>query len=403
MAVTFADTQRRDYANSWWWTRAEVDMDRLPVTVGLSVPAVLKATVTSRMFVIACYVGLLPVLGGWTIDLLEARTPDTSIALHLLFVFPYIAVFFAVNLLSALWNRRWITFDASGVTVVQRAGLFGWQTWSLPYADYQGVLQRAAEARGVFVGARMQVIELQHRDPEKTVPLYVQARDDPPRAQWKAYAARLGVPALSMAGDDEELTDLADIGAEVVAAARGLPAASSVFDPGAPPAGIEVDTAPGGGRPMRRVSVTRGATSPFFVGFLFILGIAFAIGGNAIMGISLGFQPWRVSFPDGSFFLAGIWFLAILTMALLDRSKRRAVRFSGPDLFVADETQRRAKRLRTFRLAEIEDIRVKRPDLGFSNVLLIADGSQQIEFGQGLSRRALEWLRDDILAAVARA
>lgn len=395
MADTAAtiEMKPRKRTNSWWWMRADVDLGRLPATVDLSMKPVLKLALTGTILFVSTAV----------IPLIVRNTDNWNEVLvwSLLAVGTFLAANLAGILFFAFRKRRRITFDSFKVTV-ERMGLFGSRSWSLPYTDYEGVLHREAQVSGIYASLKLQIIELYHRDPDKTVPLYVQEAAEAPREKWKAYAQRLKLPALTDQGDDaapksmeETLRAIRTIVSEDAAAA----ATATAFDIAAPPKGLVLLPDTIDGDAAERVAITKGRVFKF----VYIMLLASPI---LLIATFLYFdrlEKWLADPPWSLIGLLVLGFVLPLYLWLSDRRKKRGVVVSRTRLLVDDMALPEDKRRRTFRLREIEEVRVKAPVQGIGKVLLVAGRSEQVEIGFGLSKEALNWLRDYIIAAVVRA
>jgi hypothetical protein len=388
-SITIADKKRRKNTDSWWWMRADVDLSQLPVTVDLSMKPVLKLALLGALVLMAPSLGSLfgRDFDGW----------DEKLIRYTLVTVAFLAAYLAGFLFFAFRKRRRITFDPFTVTV-ERMGLFGNRAWTLPYSDFDGVLHRNVHKTILLSSVHLQVIELYHRNPEKTVPLYVQESTEAPREQWKAYAERLKLPALTDAGDDAEPRDIA----ETLQAIRGIVSAEDdqprTFDIAAPPKGLAIVPDTIDGDTAERVAITAGRT-PKAVYIMLATSPILLIAVFLYLG---DFDKWFADPPWTMFGILAFFLLAPLIVWLIDRSQKRGIVVSRTRLVVTDKGQAGAASRRMFRLREIEEVRIKVLIKGLGKVLVIADRSEQAEFGQGLSDEALEWLRDYILAAAAR-
>lgn len=389
-SITIAEAKPRKRGNSWWWTRADVDLSQLPATVDLSMKPILKLAVLGAVLFMAPSLGSL---FGRDFD-----EWDEKLLRYLLVTVIFLSVYLAGFLFFAFRKRRRITFDSFTVTV-ERMGIFGSRAWTLPYSDFDGVLHRDVTKTVLLATVRLKVIELYHRDPDKTVPLYVQESTEAPREKWKAYAERLKLPALTDSGDDAEPKSME----ETLQAIRDIVSAKDdapeTFDIAAPPKGLAIVPDTIDGDTAEQVAITAGrmlkAVYIMLATSLILLITVFLYLGD--------FDKW---FADPPWTLIGIlvfFLLAPLIVWLIDRSQKRGVVVSRTRLVVTDKGQASAAARRMFRLREIEEVRIKSLVKGSGKALVIADRSEQTEIGHGLSDESLEWLRDYILAAAARA
>jgi hypothetical protein len=122
-----------------------------------------------------------------------------------LFVAAGFALFAILNLLYAFIQRGFrYHLRISGLEVaVDRRSILGAKNWREPLRAYQGVLLREEEFQEqsssnskITHTRRYFIIELQHRDPSRTVPLYVRETGPPPIEIHRAFADRFNLPAL---------------------------------------------------------------------------------------------------------------------------------------------------------------------------------------------------------------
>lgn len=246
---------------------------------------------------------------------------------------------------------------------------------------------------------RLQVIELIHRDPHKSVPLYVQTTTAPERERWKAYAERFKLPALVEA--DANPADMVGDCAAVRAIEHGALAGANPADFRPPPDKLSVEPDTIDGDLARRVTVP-----PSGLSLIRITSIILLLGGWPYV-LLVPMWLWRGEivwpFPyEILLFLAGVAALSWCLLAIACRIRKRAVVVGRNCLIVEDEAEKGTSRVRTFQFEVLEEVQVKNPYNG-ERCLLIADHNRETEFGEGLSEEALTWLRDYILAAVARA
>jgi hypothetical protein len=112
----------------------------------------------------------------------------------------------ALVLAALLWWRQsglphLLSFDKEGVTVTERR-LIAAKRWRAGYSEFEGLMLRTIQARSPSGKTTYEIIELKHRDPDKTLPLYAARSSSEPRARWKALAELLGVPALQSSQDE---------------------------------------------------------------------------------------------------------------------------------------------------------------------------------------------------------
>ncbi len=114
------------------------------------------------------------------------------------------AFFAMLNLLYGLLQFRFrfeMTITGLEVSVARRS-ILGRTSWREPLRNYRGVVLRDEEVEQHSGSSktsswkRYHIIELEHSDPARTVPLYVSESGPAPRAEHRAFASRFRLPAL---------------------------------------------------------------------------------------------------------------------------------------------------------------------------------------------------------------
>jgi len=169
----------------WQWVRPRVDLRELPVTVDLSPlrsfiwPGIALGAV---LFVVAA-------------TQLIQHPPSNFATLIMMLPFPGVGLVIAAWCGSKLLNRRIVTFDQDGVSVQERT-ILGASSWKLPYSSFTGVVYKRRSGKTHRNAVLYQIIELAHRDPGRSIPLYVKVGDTRPIDLWHSYAETLRLPAV---------------------------------------------------------------------------------------------------------------------------------------------------------------------------------------------------------------
>ncbi len=101
-------------------------------------------------------------------------------------------------------GKNVMTFEGDRV-VVREGGSWRKRTWEAPYRTFSAVRLReksVKDRKGQTV--TYQIIELVHRDPLKTLPLYVRQETTPPRERLARYAHLFDLPAEDETETEEE-------------------------------------------------------------------------------------------------------------------------------------------------------------------------------------------------------
>jgi hypothetical protein len=206
----------------------------------------------------------------------------------------------------------------------------------------------------------------------------------PPRHLWEAWAARLRLPALQI--DDDRITarpaetlnhSLAQqLRAGHVTAAMGY---------GPPPGSINVGEDATG----LRMDLKHGRLPLALYAVLALIPAVFIVAGAMD--------------PDGRpAMLVGLVFLGIVGwLVWKDFSSPRAIRLTRDTVENLDQWRWHSGDVETLNAADIEVVRIHRSSKG-GRVVAVESDRGSMHLGQGLSREDLTWLRDFLVAEIAR-
>lgn len=296
-----------------------------------------------------------------------------------LFVAAGFALFALLNLLYALIQRGFrYHLRITGLEVaVDRRSLLGAKNWREPLRTYQGVLLREEEFQEqssshskITHTRRYYIIELQHRDPTRTVPLFVLETGPAPIEIHRAFANRFNLPALE---EDLSGTTRAD-------------RPQRTADPGPPPPGVH--------RREAGESICLSLASPRrpILATFFWLALPLAAGGilyqvNPGIGIFAGIATAVLAF----FILAFTWGDRLVNRfapAGLCIGRGR-VWIGGPEDTPSVAIPSDA--IQSVRLARRRSSQGATPGIG----LIVEGASTRLELGGTTAdREALEWIRD---------
>jgi len=91
-----------------------------------------------------------------------------------------------------------ILFDGKTVEIIHRPALGEKKSFKEKLSNYQGVRFRIEFFQFGFMNKNKYIIELLHKNHNKTAPLYISTSDKNIRHIWEYYARTLGLPALIM-------------------------------------------------------------------------------------------------------------------------------------------------------------------------------------------------------------
>jgi hypothetical protein len=364
----------RRVPSAWISRRPEISPERLPVEVDLS-PWRLGAA-------ILCAAGLL-LLWSMREFLDEMFRAEEPLLVAITAVFPLIGVGLIVAGLVQMYRRQHVRFGETGVEVSER-NVTGSRRWSAAYSDYAGVLQREHTVRNKNSSTTYQIIQLSHADPAYDLPLHVVRGDAPPRHLWEAWAARLALPALQI--DDDRITarpaetlnhSLAQqLRAGHVTAGIGIGPPPKSLRIGEDGAGLRIDLK------QTRLPLAWYAVLALFPAVFMVVGV-------------MDLEAW----PG---MLVGLVFLGIFGwLAWKDFTSPRTIRLTRDTVENLDEWRWHSGDVETLNAADIEIVRIYQSGRGGRAVAVESDHGT-MHLGHGLSREDLTWLRDYLIAEIAR-
>jgi hypothetical protein len=205
-----------------------------------------------------------------------------------------------------------------------------------------------------------------------------------PRARWEGWAARLRLPALQI--DDDRITGrpadtLDDSLAEQLRAGH----ASAGMGYGPPPGSIKVGEDASG----LRIDLKHGRLPLAWYAVFALIPAVFIVAG------AIDPEGWPAM-------IVGLVFLGIIGwLAWKDSTSPRAIRLTRDTVENLDEWRWHSGDAETLNAADIEMVRIHQSSKGGRAVAVESDrGSMHL--GQGLSREDLTWLRDFLVAEIAR-
>jgi hypothetical protein len=365
---------RRRVPGAWISRRPQISAERLPLDVDLS-PSRLGAT-------ILCVAGLFVLWSGREFmgDIFRA---DELFLVAIASVFPLIGVGLILAGLVQMYRRQHVRFGETGVEVSERH-LTGLRRWSAAYSEYAGVLQREHTVRRKNSSTTYQIIQLCHADPAYDLPLHVARGDVLPRERWETWAARLRLPALQI--DDDRITGRpADTLDNSLADQLRAGHASAGMGYGPPPETIKVGEDGTG----LRIDLKHGRLPLTWYAVFALIPAVFIVAG------AIDLEGWPAM-------LVGLVFLGIIGwLAWKDSTSPRAIRLTRDTVENLDQWRWNSADAETLNAADIEIVRIHRSSKG-GRVVAVESDSGTMHLGQGLSREDLTWLRDFLVAEIAR-
>lgn len=378
--------------------RTRGKLDKLPIELDISTSAL------SAMPKIA-FGAALVVLSFVVVGAIPAQIPDGTFIALLFQAAPFVVFSAGVFLFArgaiGLLDKRTLRI-ADGQVSVSGKSLLRSENWSEPLDAYDGIrwrqiiVRRRGDTRrtGIIKLKVYQVLDLKHPDPAKCVPLHVTRLNDGTRPKWERLARLLDIPAIderdgearTRAGEDvdKSIKELAEEGK-----------LRAEFDDGAPPPGLELLREGNSDQPSSQaLTVVIGACrypTWLYCGLIAFGGFLIIVGAFDVAALPIIF--------GGALVAGGTWHWRFESRNL------RTVKITRSDIDYNTPNPGKQPTKGVVQHRSIESVHIDKIDergiLG-RQIVVSTDLSDHV-IGAGLSKEALSWLRDLILAAIARA
>ncbi|MDP6953127.1 MAG: hypothetical protein QGF53_10280 [Alphaproteobacteria bacterium] len=177
----------RGLSRGMWLRPFAVDFDALPQDIDLSPPAALA----SIFFILGPFFFVMTGIPF----LILAGDPELPLWGKALAAFgPLLSLAGAIVAFRRKRHRRTARFAEDGVTVAQRG--YGDSTWQAAYNDFRGLSlhERILDTR--YDRRVFHVLMLVHGDPDRSIPLRIDADEPPPEDVVAAYVRHTGLGIL---------------------------------------------------------------------------------------------------------------------------------------------------------------------------------------------------------------
>jgi hypothetical protein len=353
-----------------------VDLSAFPATTER------KSSLVGGLFVslFALVWGGFPLYGLLTAEGLERSE------MIIMVIFPAIGfglLLFGIHLL--LWRKE-ITFDETGVDVVER-GLFGTKTWWEPLSAYRGVLRFTRRIRRKNSSYTLYAVDLAHDERNREIRLFQSRSDKLWRKAWEYYAHRLNLPALERGDEGEVQRDAADLDKSLADLVRE----GKVKIEKAPIAGkLEGVTLE---REGKTLIVTR--TGPINPWWGQVLAVLFPL-----VFVGFGFLH-----PEAPFWVAamGIFFEVIFLWGVIhDLTTRDRLRVNRKEVARMKVSRSGEGKAKTLMSSEVETVSIGGDGKQKGRLVISAD-SGEIRFGANLPSATLKHLRNAVISEIPKA
>lgn len=302
---------------------------------------------------------------------------------------------FAVSGLVKLSKKRLVKIDRTEVSVHEK-GLLRDKCWTEPLGAYTGVRWREVKlVRSGNSSSRTiyyQIIDLQHPNPAKSIPIFVDRAKGDTRGVWEGYAKLLHLPALDERDGQVLVRNVEDLDKSIKELAQEGKVETDWDAGAAVPAGLAMTTGGSGNKQEIVVTLHRKRIP------MLIFGIAMALGLFILVPAAMNFSVFGVAF-SGALIAGCVWLWKFET------NNPRTIRITRSQIEIRSPTEGTGTNAKIIAHADIENVAVKTSPNGklFGGELVIATDIGELKTANGLSNDALMWLSKLILSAVAKA
>ena len=122
----------------------------------------------------------------------------------------------ALALFASYIRYKKIVFIGKIFRVIDRPVFGKKKSFQEPLKNYNGVLFRIEFFQFGFLNRNKYIIELNHKDAKKTIPLYINTSEKNIRVLWEYYAQKLGMPALILTDQGILKRDVKDLNKSLI-------------------------------------------------------------------------------------------------------------------------------------------------------------------------------------------
>lgn len=310
-------------------------------------------------------------------------------SMFFLLLFPVIGIGVFLGGLYTFTFRETLRIDATSVSREAKS-IFGYKYWTEPLERYPGVLQRTEHRSGGKNSSSytLHIVELYHEEKKKRIKLYESRSPNGFRKIWEDYSRQLNKPALEGSKGNMVSRAVEDLDKSVRDLAREGKLEVD-FDPRKPPPDgfdLRVDG------DKLRVSLPR--TKSSIIGTLFFMAFA-----GVFLFIGFGIDDAPIAFG-----IIGLVFVLLIVAGLAWSRFTRQVLLIGKDrVRIFYETPWGDTTGKMMDASQIETVRIgyERNRNEREGVLLITDNATK-KIGEGLPSEAQNWLKNCILAVIAK-
>lgn len=356
----------------------QVDLSSLPVTV------VNKQPRGTGIFLVlfSLFWGGLPTMGLITSAYSGSFKPEMIFML----LFTVIGAAMFLGGIHMLIGSTTTIIDRNRVTVIKKS-LFGTRQWTESLPAFMGITWRSEYHSGGKnrPSYTLYIVELKHSDAKKMVKLYESKSGADIRAIWENYCRQLNMPAVETDGNSVIKRDVADLDKSV----RQLIEEGKVkvnMAPTSPPRDLAVKA----DGDVLELTVVKKKLAPLGFIIMLIVPLAFIYAGFFMKDCSVIFG------------LIGVVILVIfIAGAVYSYMSSNQIRIGRDEIHIRQRLPWGISDGEKIKTELIEVVRIGRKSGQGGDAVLLETDHGDFKVGEGLSRDALEWIKNCILRQIA--
>lgn len=312
--------------------------------------------------------------------------------------FDIVIIFVGLGIVLSLFfsyiRYKKIFFDGQNVQIIYRPIFGAKKVYKEPLKNYEGVRFRIEFFQFGFLTKNKYIIELHHKNPVKTAPLYISTKDKNIRKIWEYYSKKLNKPAIVMTDEgivsrkvedlDKPLKQLVDEGINI-----------NQYDDREPlPPTIAVV--------RKRDKTVIKARKIFWDAYNIIAWMCLILFGGLLLFASFNYETIRTRFTTEfimAVYVVGIFIIAISIFALFRKDK---IIIKRDKIVIVHKFMLFSRKNNEIKKAMIEAVNVTvNPCTGRYFLAIVSDDRTAI-FGKKIPIEDLRWVKKFLINEVVR-
>ena len=300
----------------------------------------------------------------------------------------------AMAMIGAVIRYKKVNFDGDFIRIVIRPALGQKIHITEPLYLYKGVQLRVEFFQFGIVNRNKYIVELLHKDPEKTVPLYISTSKKDIRKIWQNYAKALKLPAIIVNDGIVTIKDYQDLDLSIKELAKNM----NLTDKSAPkadmPESIDIENA----RDKKVIKIRQ----MFVDAYNIIALILLAVFATILVLLAINHETLLQYISISSMIMLYALFAFLSVYCLFEISKRDKLVIKHDKIVLLHKYVGFSLRHDDMYKNKIEEVAITcNPASGRSYISIVSD-EKSIVFGKKLPLSDLRWLRQYIISELIK-